>query len=65
MNKKFFVEVVYNDESSFSFEVHMEGKDSDVLANLMMITRGTLMASSASKATAYNFEGFDVCSYCK
>lgn len=65
MEKKFFVEVVYNDESSFSFDVIIEGSDSDVKANLMMITRGTLMASSASKATAYNYEGFTICSYMK
>lgn len=65
MMKKFFVEVEYNDESSFSFEVHIEGRDVDVKANLMMITRGTLMASLGSKATAYNFEGFPICSYYK
>lgn len=63
--KKFFVEVEYNDESSFSFEVHLEGSDSDVHANLMMITRGTLIASSGCKATAYRADGFDVCSYVK
>lgn len=65
MEKRFFVEVEYNDESSFSFDVIIEGSDSDVLANMMMITRGTLMASSASKATAYNYEGFPICSYTK
>ena len=33
------------------------------MAELSMITRGTLMATCAQKAIAYNDEGFDVCSY--
>lgn len=65
MEKKFFVEVKYDDDSSFSFDVIIEGSDNDVLANMMMITRGTLMASSGSKATAYDYEGFPICSYMK
>ena len=63
MKHNFFVEIIYNDDSEFNFTVELEGTDSEVMANLMMITRGTLMASSAHQATAYNEDGFDVCSY--
>lgn len=65
MEKRFFVQVEYNDKSSFSFDVIIEGSDNDMLAHMMMITRGTLMASSASMAIAYNNEGFPICSYTK
>ena len=73
MNKKkskekehrFYVEVEYQDESSFYFHVILEGKPHKYMATLQMITRGTLMASNAYKATAYNEEGFDVVSYIK
>lgn len=65
MNKtyNFFVECIYDDGSEFHFEVKLEGRPSKVKAELMMITRGTLMASSASKAIAYNDQGFDECAY--
>lgn len=62
---RFYVEVEYNDESSFYFHVILEGKTHQIMASLQMITRGTLMASNAYKATAYNEEGFDVVSYIK
>lgn len=35
------------------------------LALVEMITRGTLMASMAKSANAYNEEGFDICAYNK
>ena len=65
-NPKVFVEIEYNDGTSFSFDVilHSE-KESALNAEIMMITRGTLMASSAQHATAYNYEGFPICSYRK
>lgn len=63
MKHKYFVEIVYNDDTEFHFNVELEGRYSAVMASLMMITRGTLMASSAHRAVAYNEEGFDVCSY--
>lgn len=64
--KKVFVEIEYNDGSSFSFDVesHSE-KENEITAEIMMITRGTLMASGATRATAYNPEGFEICSYIK
>lgn len=65
MKHSFFVEVIYADDSSFSFNVEMEGTGNEVNAQLMMITRGTLMASGAVRSTAYREDGFDVCSYCK
>lgn len=57
--------VEYSDKSEFSFDVKMVGNDHDVVANLMMITRGTLMASMARKATCYRNDGFEICSYIK
>lgn len=65
-NSKVFVEIVYNDGTSFSFDVILHSdRESALNAEIMMITRGTLMASSAQHATAYNYEGFPICSYRK
>lgn len=63
ITKKFHVEVTYNDSSEFSFEVELTGTESVILSEIRMITRGTLMATTAITAIAYNDEGFDVCSY--
>lgn len=62
--EKVFVEVEYSDDSSFSFDIilHSE-KECSQMAEVMMVTRGVKMASSAYKATAYNSEGFPICSY--
>lgn len=60
---KFYVEIEYKDESSFHFDVEFDSDDRNVLGSLMMITRGTLMASLAYKATAYDQDSFEVCSY--
>lgn len=65
ITKKFHVEVTYNDSTEFSFEVKITDAEYAILATLHMITRGTLIASSAKRAVAYNEEGFDVCSYIK
>ena len=58
-----YIEIQYEDESEFHFNVEVEGKRSNKLAIIQMITRGTLMASNGVKAAAYNEEGFDICSY--
>ena len=60
---KFTVFIVYSDDSEFNFEVTLEGSENEIRGELMMIVRGTLMASGACRATAYNEEGFDVVSY--
>lgn len=65
MERKFYVELVYNDESEMHFNVLLDDCEKNSLSTLMMITRGTLMASMAVRATAYNDQGFDVCSYQK
>lgn len=58
------VEIEYDDESSFSFDVILHSiTERAKVVEIMMITRGTLMASSGVKATAYNSEGFEICSY--
>lgn len=61
--KTIFIE--YNDESEFHFDVTIEGTETQIIASLMMITRGTLMASNGIRATCYNDEGFEICSYSK
>ena len=63
---KVFIEIEYKDESSFTFDVlsHAETKSS-FFAEIMMITRGTLMASNAYKATAYDKNGFPIAACCK
>lgn len=61
----FWVDLVYNDDSERGFEVVIEDSYVNALASVMMITRGTLMASSAHRAIAYNSQGFDVISYVK
>ena len=65
MKHKFFVELVYADESETNFNVEIEGEEYEWRATLNMITRGTLMASGARRATAYNDQGFDIVSYTK
>lgn len=60
---EFLVEIVYEDGSGFNFNVTIEGREGSVLAELSMITRGTLRASSGHRATAYNKDGIDVVSY--
>lgn len=65
MEKKFYVELVYDDGSEAHFDVLLEGRNHQIEALLFMITRGTLMESMAIRATAYNDQGFDVCSYQK
>lgn len=50
----------YVNGETMTFEVK-----TDDLALVMMITRGTLMASIAERAIAYNEEGFDICAYTK
>ena len=63
MERTFTVFVTYSDDSEFHFDVTIEGKDHEVMANLCMITRGVLRASSGKRAICYNDQGFDVCSY--
>lgn len=63
MKTKFFISVEYSDDSEFSFNVEVDGTDSLIHAILMMITRGTLMASGAFKASCYDEKGCNVCAY--
>lgn len=61
----FYVECVYDDDTEFNFNVEIEGKEHEVMSILMQITRGTLMASSATTSTAYREDGFPLISYRK
>lgn len=60
---RFWIDVEYSDGSEWGFYVEMDGKGWHIVANLMMVTRGALMASNASTATCYDMEGFVVCAY--
>ena len=59
------ITVEYNDKKEFSFDVTVSGNKCEILAELQMITRGTLMASIAKRATCYRKDGFTICSYIK
>lgn len=63
--KKFTIELQWNDDSSTFFDVIVNGKPHEYNAKLMWVTRGSLMASNAKRAICYNEEGFDVLSYIK
>lgn len=66
VNSKVFVELEYNDDSTMSFDLVPNAESSnEYQAIVMMVTRGTLMASGAHKATAYNEESFPIVSYVK
>ena len=67
MKKKttYWVELTYHDDSTTGFEVSTDEPFYSFLGTLNMILRGTLMASIAERITAYNKDGFDVCSYQK
>lgn len=60
-NATIFIE--YKDGTGFNFEVSISGTECEIVASLMMITRGTLMSSNAYKATCYKPDGFELCSY--
>lgn len=57
--------IEYSDGSETTFDVTMTGLENHIVGTLLMITRGTLMASIAKKATCYNLDGFEICSYIK
>lgn len=57
--------LVYRDDSEMSFDVVIDDTPVNALASIMMIARGTLMASTAIKVTAYNDDGSDIASYVK
>lgn len=57
--------LAYKDGSKMTFEVTMEGKEHDIIASLLMITRGTLMASMARISTCYKPDGTKLCVYTK
>lgn len=63
LKKTFYVEISYNDDSEFHFEVTLEGREHEIIASLMKITRGTLLASSGCRSYCYDDDGFEVCAY--
>lgn len=60
-NATIFIE--YGDGSGFNFDVSISGMEHEIVASLMMITRGTLIASNAVKATCYKPDGFELVQY--
>lgn len=57
--------LTYRDDSEVCFEFQCDEPKSTALATLMMVCRGTLMASMATKICAYDEDGFDIVSYYK
>lgn len=57
--------MTYSDDSEVCFEFSCDAPDNDALALLMMVVRGTLMASMANKICAYDEDDFDICAYYK
>lgn len=57
--------LTYSDDSEVFFNFECDDTITNARATLMMVCRGALMASSACRITAYNDEGFDICSYIK
>ncbi len=55
--------VTYQDDSEFHFDVTAEGKEHEIVATFMRVTRGVLITSNAYQATCYRPDGFEVCSY--
>lgn len=62
---KVFLELEYRDGSTISFDVIPHSGRGHETADILMLTRGLLMASMGNKVTAYNSEGFEICSYIK
>lgn len=62
---KVFLELEYNDGSTISFDVFPHSDGAHAVADVLMLSRGLLMASMGNKVTAYNSEGFEICSYIK
>lgn len=57
--------LTYSDDSEVCFNFQSDESKEHALATLLMVCRGTLMASSATSITAYNEEGFEYCKYMK
>lgn len=57
--------LTYSDDSEVSFDFKSDESETSALALLMMVCRGTFMASMACKVVAYNEEGFEICAYIK
>lgn len=62
---KVFLELEYPDGSSISFDVYPHSDGVHATAEILMLTRGLLMASMGNRVTAYDSEGFEICSYNK
>lgn len=59
----FYVVVIYSDSTKFGFDVILQGESHEILADIHMITRGVLMASSAKYAYAYTGDGSQACAF--
>lgn len=57
--------LTYSDDSEAFFDFECDDTTANARGTLLMVCRGTLMASTACRITAYNEEGFDICSYIK
>lgn len=60
---RFTIELSWGEENETMFNVEIEGKEHEIMASLIWVTRGSLMASRAKRAIAYDDQGFPVVSY--
>ena len=57
--------LTYRDDTEVCFTFECDEDRTHALATLLMVCRGTFMASAAKRVVAYNEEGFGICSYTK
>lgn len=65
MIMKATVSLTYSDNSEICFDFSCNAPETDALGLLLMVTRGTLMASMAKGVCAYDEDGFNICAYYK
>lgn len=65
MKLKFVLELEWNDKSNVFAEISLEGQNHEIMAVLMWVSRGALMASNADRAIVWNDEGYEICAYQK
>lgn len=62
-DENYRVEIIFNDNSKFNFEVKLQGTESDNRAFLMMIAIGTLQATTGVRVLAFTEQGDNVLNY--
>lgn len=64
-NETYRIEIIFSDNSKYNFEVMLQGTETENRALLMMITRGTLLSTSAVRGLAFTELGDNVLNYAR